>query len=167
MKYYQYSLLILLCLGSLMVNAQHTSLLGRFDIDYIKGCTGMTINVSVNANVPAWTDAQFWYEGFDINVTGDVTGNYTYTTPGEYYVTMLVSNGDADTGGEKKDSIRVEVLEAQLPEFTIHNCASHNVRVEVEDDYYDSYFVEFTGTDNEEIGPLSFTTAYNYGTQGN
>lgn len=167
MRYYQYILLFLACIGFNLSNAQQTSLLGRFDIDFVKGCTGMTINVSVNSNVPAWTDAQFWYEGFDINVTGDVTGSYTYTTAGEFYVTMLVSNGDADTGGEKKDSIRVEVLEPVLPSFTIHNCASHNVRVEVEDDYYDSYFVEFNGTDNEEIGPLSFTSAYDYGSQGN
>lgn len=119
----------------------------------------MTINVSVNEG----TDPQFFYEGFDGSGGDNTNFFYTYTSPGDYYVVM----GSNDFAGDDRlDSILVEVEEPLLPEFTIHNCSSHNVRVEIEDDYYDSYFVEYTATDNEEVGPLSFTTAYNYGVQG-
>lgn len=119
----------------------------------------MAINVTVNEG----TDVQFYYEGFD-GSGGDLSDfTYTYTTAGDYYVVMGANEFDE---GDKFDSILVEVKEPLLPEFTIHNCASHNVRVEIEDDYYDSYFVEFTATDNEEVDPLSFSSAYNYGTSG-
>ncbi|MEP2025350.1 MAG: gliding motility-associated C-terminal domain-containing protein [Reichenbachiella sp.] len=138
--------------------AQHTSIKGRFDIDYIKGCTGMTINVTPNIT----SAVQFFYEGFDGSGGDNTDFTYTYTTAGDYYVTMGSNDFDAE---DRLDSILVEVKEPQLPEFTIHNCASHNVRVEIEDEYYDSYFVEFTTTDNEEVDPLSFSSAYNYGTQ--
>ncbi|MEO9805959.1 MAG: gliding motility-associated C-terminal domain-containing protein [Reichenbachiella sp.] len=155
-----YKILVLLFLITATVHAQHTSIQGRFTIDFVKGCTGMTVNVTT---ATGWTDAQYWYEGFDLGTAGDVSGSYTYTTPGEFYVAMLVSNDVP----EKLDSIRIEVLAPELPQFTIHNCAAHNVRIEIEDTYYDSYFVEFTNTDNQEIGPQSFTSAYNYGVQGN
>lgn len=156
--FYRILAMLLLTLGS--AQAQQTSVQGRFTIDFIKGCTGMTVNVTTAAG---WTDAQYWFEGFDAAVAGDVSGSYTYTSAGEFYVAMLVSNDVP----EKLDSIRVEVLAPALPQFTIHNCAAHNARVEIEDDYYDSYFVEYTSTDNELVAPLSFSTAYNYGTQGN
>ncbi|WP_139793998.1 gliding motility-associated C-terminal domain-containing protein [Reichenbachiella faecimaris] len=156
MKHLQYTLLLTLCFFSPWASAQHTSILGRFDIDYIKGCTGMTINVTVNEG----TGVQFYYEGFD-GSGGDFTDfNYTYTTAGDFYVSMGSNEHDGF------DSILVEVKEPLLPDFTIHNCASHNVRVEIEDDYYDSYFVDFDGLSNEELPPLSFTSQVNFGTQG-
>ncbi|SMD39125.1 gliding motility-associated C-terminal domain-containing protein [Reichenbachiella faecimaris] len=116
----------------------------------------MTINVTVNEG----TGVQFYYEGFD-GSGGDFTDfNYTYTTAGDFYVSMGSNEHDGF------DSILVEVKEPLLPDFTIHNCASHNVRVEIEDDYYDSYFVDFDGLSNEELPPLSFTSQVNFGTQG-
>ncbi|MEP2508597.1 MAG: hypothetical protein ABJH72_04540, partial [Reichenbachiella sp.] len=126
-----YKILVLLFLITATVHAQHTSIQGRFTIDFVKGCTGMTVNVTT---ATGWTDAQYWYEGFDLGTAGDVSGSYTYTTPGEFYVAMLVSNDVP----EKLDSIRIEVLAPELPQFTIHNCAAHNVRIEIEDTYYDS-----------------------------
>ena len=142
-----------------MADAQHTSIKGRFDIDFVKGCTGMSINVTVNNGA----DPQFFYEGFN-GGGGDLTNfNYTYTTAGDYYVVMGSNEFEED---DRLDSILVEVKEPLLPEFTIHNCAAHNVRVEIEDEYYDNYFVEYTITDSENVEPLSFSAAYNYGTQG-
>ncbi|MEO9964332.1 MAG: gliding motility-associated C-terminal domain-containing protein [Reichenbachiella sp.] len=152
--------LLLLMLFSVTLKAQQSSIQGRFTVDFIKGCTGMTVNVTTGAG---WTDAQYWYEGFDASVAGDASGTYTYTTAGEFYISMLVSNNVT----EKQDSILVEVLSPEIPQFTIHNCASHTARVEIEDDYYDSYFVEFTVTDNELVDPLTFSSAHNYGTQDN
>lgn len=126
----------------------------------------MTVNVTLSTDF-VWDTPQFWYEGHDFDLEGDADLNYTYSSTGEYYLTLAINNPGVDGNSSEFDSIRVEVLEPQLPDFTIHNCASHHVRVEVEDDYYDSYFVEFTDSDNETIAPLSFTSAYDYGTEGN
>lgn len=124
----------------------------------------MTINVTVNPRTPVWEDPQFWYEGSNSSA-GDLTNfNYTYTTAGDFYVVMGVN--DTDVEGGQRDSILVEVKAPQLPEFTIHNCSSHNVRVEIEDDYYDTYFVDFNGMTDEEIPPLSFSSQVNFATQG-
>ncbi|UXX78942.1 gliding motility-associated C-terminal domain-containing protein [Reichenbachiella carrageenanivorans] len=142
-----------------MIQAQHTSVLGRFDVDFVKGCTGMTINVSLND--PKWAGGQFWYEGFD-GKAGELNTSHTYAVAGDFYVTMSTNI----PGEEDLDSIQVVVSAPDKPNFTIHNCSSHTIRVEIEDDHYDSYFVEYTTTDNEVVAPLSLSTAYNYGTQG-
>ena len=60
----------------------------------------------------------------------------------------------------------ITVLNPEIPDFILHNCDNHNVRVEITEDYYDRYRVDFTGTDSELVDPLSFSNPFDFMTQG-
>lgn len=150
------------------LSAQNTSVLGRFEVDFVRGCAGMEVNI--NVIIPGLTTTpQFWYEGFDSDVPGDPNQRHTYTNPGEFYLVMNINDvPPPDGNASQKDSIFIEVIEPQIPTFTVHNCANHLVSVEITDDYYESYRVEFTtnAADDQSVAPLSFSTPHNYSVQG-
>jgi len=122
----------------------------------------MTVNVTLNGT---FTNPQFHYTGFDIN-GGDPSLTHTYANAGDFYITLLISDEPADES--EFDSIFVEVKVPELPTFAVHNCANHQVSVEIKDDYYDFYRVDFNGlpADNQDVLPLSFSNPHNYGVQG-
>lgn len=140
--------------------AQTTSILGRFSVDFSRGCNGLTINITENG---IFDTPQYWYEGFDENLAGNTDLFRTYSTPGEFYLTQVVN--DVLPGGAM-DSILITVINPEIPDFIIRNCDNHQVRVEITEDYYDVYRVEFTSTDQENVAPLSLSSTYDYGVQG-
>lgn len=162
------SLISILLLGfcTLTVQAQHTSVQGRFSVDYTHGCTGWQVNVTINDPAGEFESPTFWYTGFDDNEPANPSTSHIYNTSGTYYIAMLINNTDPPYEGNQLDSILVEVHEPHEPTFVIHNCDGHKVRVEITDDYYDSYTVNFTTTDSESVAPNSLSNEYDYGTQG-
>lgn len=157
--------LLIVCIAFVIrphdVHSQILSAGGTFEIDIDRGCTGLIVNVTELDTV----NSQYWYEG-DLNELGIPDLTYTYTEPGEFSLIRLPTTRSSDEVRSFGDSVLVTVIEAVVPEYVIHNCASHQVQVEITQDYYDSYLVEFTGTDAETIEPLTFSNTFNYGVQG-
>ena len=98
---------------SWLAEAQYTSVLGRFDVDQVKGCAPFTINVAINP--PFVCDAG---NACDMDYEGDgtfqsLTFTHTYTQPGTYYLRILFQT----TGF---DSIAVEVTPNVPPAFDVY-----------------------------------------------
>ncbi|UXP31748.1 gliding motility-associated C-terminal domain-containing protein [Reichenbachiella agarivorans] len=149
-----------------LVSGQYASIQNRFSVDYIKGCTGWQVNVTINDPGGVFQSPKFYYTGFDLNKLPETDLFHTYDSPGEYYLTMFVDNKTGEFENNQLDSILVEVVAPAEPSFIIHNCDDHHVKVQIDDDYYDSYKVNFTATDSEIVNPNSFSNSYDYGAQG-
>lgn len=167
--YIQLIIGIIIILFSGRAEAQYSSIQNRFEVDYIKGCTGWQVNVTVNDPDGKFLSPTFWYTGFDPDVAPTDVLNHIYAESGEFYITMLINitaGVNDELEGNQLDSILVEVIEPVEPEFIIRNCDAHQVKVQITDDYYDRYQVNFTTTDFEIVAPNDTTSAYNYGVQG-
>lgn len=129
--------------------AQYTSLLGRFDVDQVKGCAPHTVNVTINA--PFVCDAA---NSCDMDFEGDenfreLTFTYTYTQPGSYMLKILF-------GASDYDSIAVEVVPNTPPDFDVYTCANNEVFVKINDSNYDEYIIEYNdGSPEVTVGPLA------------
>ncbi|MFY0627387.1 MAG: gliding motility-associated C-terminal domain-containing protein [Reichenbachiella sp.] len=162
-KSYLYIFLAVMSFSTIESTAQVNSVLGRFTVDFDKGCSGMTVNVTQNGT---FDTPRYYYEGFD-GGTGSTDLFYVYTTPGEYYLTLVVNDGIDVLPDGNLDSLLITVTTPEIPEFTVHNCDVHVVRVEINEDYYDRYNVEFSATDSELVDPLSFSNEFVYGIASN
>ena len=160
----QFHSLMLLLLTLVFVTrqslAQDVSELGRFTVENATGC--VPLSVSVTEIVPLGTSRQYWYENKDSAPV--LSTSFTYNTAGEYYLVQLNNNSD---GLSKQDSIKITVFDPTPPEFLVHNCNGHRIRVEITDTAYDSYRVDFTATDSETVGPGLTTSEFDYGIAGN
>lgn len=132
-------LLILFFTGHALT-AQHTSELGRFSIEYPKGCTPVTIHVSELDNLGN-ISRQYLYEDGLIETT-DTT--HTYNSPGTYTIIQYLGVDIQP----KSDTLIFEVFDALPPEYEVLQCSSTGVMISINDDYYDYYQVKFSNTDS-------------------
>src|SRR5687768_17851681 len=110
-------ILILLLLFNGFAYAQHTSRLGGFEVNEIKGCAPLTITVTLDPVFACDNNnpCAAFYENDTVSVpliTPPFT--HTYTQPGIYtlrvFRTPLV------------DSIRIEVTDNKVPQFDLYTC---------------------------------------------
>ena len=125
------------------LHAQYLSAREYFEVDYIRGCTPLSISLT-NLN-------NSWVNGVSWSFTrGGDEGNetmHTYGDPGIFWIIYVGSGTDRPT----RDSLRVEVLESQLPSFQLSNCANNRVAISFEeDDFYDEFQVNWTPFDQED-----------------
>lgn len=126
--------------------AQHTSTLGRFNVDAVSGCAPFTVNVTINS--PFVCDAS---QSCDMDFEGDgtfrsLTFTYTYNQPGNFNLRILFQT----TGW---DSIPIEVSPNIPPEFDLYSCATNEVSVQIRDSNYDEYVVDYNDGSAEVVLP--------------
>lgn len=119
--------------------AQQVSQVGRFSVDYSRGCAPLTVNLTVLDDFGSIT-RQYFYEGEN---TQTIDTFYTYTTPGVYQIVQIVGV-DVEP---KTDTLEIEVFDPIIPAFTLSLCESNEVQVEIEDSGYEEYLVSFGGSD--------------------
>lgn len=140
-----YSLLILLIGTISTVFGQYTSNNGWFEVDFLAGCVGATINVTLTASAPGMCyDPSsgiecdtFWGDG-----TQDKTLSHTYTEAGVFTLEILFDN----TNGF--DEITISINESNPPEFELYACTNRRVAVSITDTQYDNYIIN-DGLGNE------------------
>jgi len=128
-------------ISSFQIQAQISSTLGWFEINYNQGCAPLEVSVKTSIledQVPLF---QFfgrddpnpiaWRDSFD-SLTN------TYTIPGTYIVYLTVQNDP-----QRQDSLQVTVLGSEMPLFELKNCEGNGVLIEIQDNFYDSYIVDF------------------------
>ncbi len=140
--------------------AQTTSVMGRFSVQNATGCAPLDVSITELDNFGSGTTRQYWYE--DKSGVPTTDKNFTYSTPGVYYLVQLVGANVP----QKEDSLKITVHNPAPPEFEIHNCSGHTVRVEITDSNYDKYRVNFTATNSEVIGPGITSSEFDFGTAG-
>jgi gliding motility-associated-like protein len=119
--------MLLVCYNAESQNLKST--LGRFSVNFSKGCT--PFQVQVTEIIPL---GQTFY-----TYTGQLVSEktFTYNTPGKYTIYQFIQSDDNPQG--KVDSVKIELKAKQDPEFNILTCPGNFVAVEILDDYYDFY----------------------------
>lgn len=125
----------------LLVDSQIFSSKGRFSVEFDKGCSPMTINITEHDAFGVVTRQYYYFEG------ASITNNksFTYQESGIYQIVQIVG---VDGIGDKTDTLFVEALDPLQPEVEIRKCNSNDIRVTSIDTYYDSIRVYFTPTDS-------------------
>lgn len=147
------------------VHAQYPSVLGRFEVDQVKGCAPLTVTLTLNPAYPCDTGnpcAVFYENSTTSEPLTNPPFNHTYTQPGIYYLKTLRH--------PIWDSIRIEVTANIPPQFDLYTCSGNEVSVQLNDDNYDEYIINYndgspeslvngTGSDNHVYASGTHTVA--------
>ncbi|MDH5379637.1 MAG: gliding motility-associated C-terminal domain-containing protein [Cyclobacteriaceae bacterium] len=111
---------------------QYASNIGRFEVDFIKGCAPLT--VTINSSVSCPCDIRFGDGGTTVQ---DVF-THTYTQPGTYFLEI-----DYQSLNPRTDVIQITVSEDLQPEFLIQSCSGNKITAVITDTNYDEYLIDF------------------------
>lgn len=138
--------------------AQQVSQVGRFSVDYSRGCAPLTVNLTVLDDFGNIT-RQYFYEGED---TQTIDTFYTYTAPGIYQIVQIVGV-DVDP---KTDTLEIQVFDPVVPVFDLSLCEGNEVQVSIQDTGYEEYLVSFTDSDQVIVPADNPTANFNYSEVG-
>jgi len=143
-------ILLLALVGSFAAWAQNPliSPLNRFEVDVIRGCAPLTVNVT---NISGNNTDQYFYD-VDTCVVGSpkynpalcpqtsatTTTTFTYNQPGTYSLVQVLS-----TGVPRTDTLVIEVFDAQTPQFELRLCNNYQVQVLINDTFYDQFLIDY------------------------
>lgn len=139
-------ILVILCLPSFSQMSQGR----RFSSDVTKGCTPLTINLTVLDTFGGIT-RQYFYEN-EHTVTTSQT--HTYDVPGIYHLVQLVGI-DIEP---KTDTLVIEVLAPIAPIYDYFFCGGREVYLEINDPTYDAYKVLFANNQQVTLSNGEHTT---------
>ena len=153
---------IWLILGLLVhcaAQAQYTSRLGRFEVNEVKGCVPLTVNVTIIS--PFVCDAA---NPCDMDFEGNnnfesLTFTHTYTQPGSYLLRILFQTSGFD-------DIPIEVTADLQPSFEVYTCANNEVSVKLDDSNYDEYIINYQDGSPEVIAGGTSTNDHVYTSPG-
>ncbi len=140
---------------------QVSSKLGWFEIDYNKGCAPLTVNLT---DILLDITRQHTYDGDTCIVSSpkydpsfcppNLTTNtsFTYTQPGTYTILYFIA-----LGAIRADTLVIEVLAPQPPEFNVTLCNNYGVAVNITDTYYDQFEIDYG-----DGSPLTSDSTHNY-----
>jgi len=112
--------------------AQVISNNGRFSVNFDKGCALFTVEVTDLTNTIA--TPQYIYDGADITAPETLDTFFTYTAPGSYIIIQINNSLNPTT-----DTLEIEVIENEFPEFEYFYCDESAVFIEITDTYYDFF----------------------------
>ena len=138
--------------------AQHLSQVGRFSADFRQGCAPLTVNLTELDDFGDIT-RQYFYEG---EASQTIDTFYTYTQPGIYQIVQLVGV-DVDP---KTDTLEIEVLAPVTPVFDVQSCEDNEVQITIEDAGYDTYWVSFSPTEQQEVAASQRNASFTYPVPG-
>jgi len=120
---------------SFTCNAQYLSVRGDFSIDQRRGCRDLLLTVT---NINPGTDVILYqYEGKGSTVTAN--SSFIYFNTGNFWLFQYIQGPT----GQKVDSILVEILNPVIPDFELHACNNNDVQVDLKDNNYDIYEIDY------------------------
>jgi gliding motility-associated-like protein len=151
-------------------SAQYLSEDGLFEVDERKGCASFQFtftNLEIGECIPSRPCAIGYFlngssQLVEINdniITG--TALVTLTQPGSYdFITNY--------GGQRIDRINITVRENNPPDFQIVACNNNDVRIQITENIYEQYVINFgDGSAERIINNISPSAQHDYNTQGN
>jgi gliding motility-associated-like protein len=121
---------------SVCAHAQFSSRLGRFQVNQIKGCAPLTINVT-GYTAPFACDGSTPCDFFNgVNAIGQNLTSFTFTQPGTYNFRILFQTSGFD-------DIQIVVSPNTPPSFELYTCASNTVAINITDTNFENYIVNF------------------------
>lgn len=131
-----------------------------FDVANVKGCAPLTVNVSDCSGA----DPNLVFYRFGGAAVQRET-IFTFIKPGIYSISQLIN-----TGGSGGDSVRqvniIQVFEPKVVGFDVIRCADKKVRVQINEEYYDSYKIDFGDNQSIIVGDNGFAE-HTYNSESN
>lgn len=111
---------------------------GKFSVDQVSGCAPFNVTVTID---PVFTcgACDVDLDGYQTAYTYQSTNQsqaFLYENPGTYWLKVLIGTSDTD-------SVEIEVLENQQPDFDIYTCGNNEVSVQISDANYDEYLIDY------------------------
>ena len=128
--------LFLIASGFSTLAQPYVSDLGRFEVDQVKGCSPLTVNVTIRP--PFVCDGA---NPCDMDFENDnsfqsLIFTHTYTQPGTYTLRILFQTSGFD-------QITVVVTPNTQPSFDIYTCGGNETQVKVTDTNYNQYVINY------------------------
>ncbi|MEQ8906481.1 gliding motility-associated C-terminal domain-containing protein [Ekhidna sp.] len=140
----QWKHILILLLMPMLAGAQVFSSKGRFSVEFDRGCTPMTVNITEHDSFGDVTRQYYYFVG--AGITNSKT--FTYQDSDTYQIVQVVG---ADGIDDKTDTLLVQAFASIKPEIEIQKCNGSEVSVTSVDSYYDSIRVYFSSTDSATL----------------
>lgn len=120
--------------------------LGRFEVDQVKGCAPLTVNVTIkppficNGANPCDMDFE------NNNQFQSLTFSHTYTQPGTYTLRILFQTSGFD-------QITIVVTPNTQPAFEVYSCGGNQTQVKVTDTNYNQYVINYNDGSPDVVVP--------------
>ncbi len=138
--------------------AQHVSPLGRFAIDYDRGCSPLTVQITeLDFTADIENVSYIYEEGIESRET-----QYSYLNPGEYRIIQIVG---ADVT-PKTDTLFFSLFEALAPNYDLFYCSDTEFTITNSDSYYDYLQVKLDNEDSVILNPNESNTFTLSGSSG-
>lgn len=163
------SIVLISTLASKDIYAQSLSDKGSFSLNAIEGCRPFTIQTTFLNGCPA-SDCTIGVDYGDGSRSGEdptvSVFEHTFDTLGTfeviYFYSKVFSFG-------KSDTLTIRVVDNIQPQFDIFTCSNNEVTIDILDNNYDNYIIDFDndGIDEDTIRRGGAILPHNYGTPGN
>jgi len=156
--------LLAIMIACAAATAQYTSTKGRFEVDQVKGCAPLTVNVTI---IPPSVCTGSSPCDMDYESTGNPQNllfTYTYTQPGTYNLTIYFQMyAIAD------DDITITVDPDIQPAAQIFSCNGNSTSLIISDTNYDEYAINYNDGSPEVVVPRgpSARDNHTFATAGN
>lgn len=134
---------ILLLFSTASLAQPYVSQQGRFQVDQIKGCAPLTINVGI---IPPVTCASGCDISFDGVTFQTFVSTHTYTSPGTYTLRLLVNTLGFD-------EITITVVSNIQPAAEVSLCSGNKTQVKVSDTNYNQYVINYGDGSPDVVKP--------------
>ncbi|MFT7239510.1 MAG: gliding motility-associated-like protein [Cyclobacteriaceae bacterium] len=114
-----------------IASAQILSPLGRFSIDYNKGCNPTTVHIT---QLDTFGNISRLYS-YEDGIEESLDTFYTYNSPGIYKIVQFVG----EDVKPKSDTILFTLIDSRQPQFDIFLCENSSFNISITDDNYDLY----------------------------
>ncbi|MEX2336820.1 MAG: gliding motility-associated C-terminal domain-containing protein [Fulvivirga sp.] len=141
---------------------QYTSQKGWFTVDEVRGCAGLTINITL---VPGMAPCICGDTGCPCDFDYDGDGNYdqnampltyTFTEPGDYTLEILFIQPYGP------DYINIQIEDNTAPEFNIHSCAGETVVIDISDNNFDNYVINYGDGTTQTVANTAAAPQHSY-----
>ena len=160
MNHYLRYLIVFLVVASVPVTAfgqcagfPYSSNGGRFSVSEVKGCAGLTVEICITEPscdcITCTCDIAF----------GDGAGDtftHTYNEPGDYRLQVIFPNPTPS------DFVDITITDKTAPEFDLYACSGNTVQVDVTDNQYDTYQIDFGDGTQQNVPINSANTQHTY-----
>lgn len=141
-----YIVWMVMCL-SFCAQAQYTSRLGRFQVDRIKGCNNLEVNLT-SADCASGDCNMIFGDGPPGDRGQGNVFQHIYTRPGTYKLQVLFQ------GGTTLDDITIVVTPDTLrPQFEVYTCSGNQVMVNITDANYEQYVINYNDGSPDVVRP--------------
>lgn len=131
---------------NLSLHGQNPSINGRFEADYIAGCTPLKVVLTETDTFPPETVRQYDFNGDGVFVGFDSTEeiSYIYNQAGIYNIVQVINRDIIP----KTDTLKIEVYSSVNPDFSIFTCENNGVSIDIDPDQYEQHRIIYSISDS-------------------